>query len=249
MKAKLEKPARLYTTQQLGDACEMLVAANLTLAGVPAMLAPKNWPGYDIIAQPAKGKPLRISVKACNLKRISSAYVAYDYTYDFEWLAVVLILPEGGRRFFLVPRDAADNSASTDGQNAKTSEKYWLMSKIEDALERWENNFRLDEMFAARQLLKSITWFDATRIKDEELEKWHGEWRAEGTTRPFDDWLWKWRLSPPPGTNPITGESPNVGYFVNGEFVEGEPPPDWVWDGVPPKPNSIKNHLMNKSRE
>jgi hypothetical protein len=41
---------RLYTTKQMGDACEMLVAAELTLAGVPAMTVPGNWPGYDIIA-------------------------------------------------------------------------------------------------------------------------------------------------------------------------------------------------------
>ena len=48
---------RLYTTKQMGDACEMLVAAELTLAGVPALKVPDNWPGYDVIAQPAGIEP------------------------------------------------------------------------------------------------------------------------------------------------------------------------------------------------
>jgi hypothetical protein len=44
-------PARPYTSKQMGDACEMLVAAELTLAGIPALTVPDNWPGYDVIAQ------------------------------------------------------------------------------------------------------------------------------------------------------------------------------------------------------
>ena len=40
------------TRKQLGDAGEMLVAAELTLAGVPALKMPDNWPGYGVIAQP-----------------------------------------------------------------------------------------------------------------------------------------------------------------------------------------------------
>jgi hypothetical protein len=30
--------ARPYTSKQMGDACEMLVAAELTLAGIPALI-------------------------------------------------------------------------------------------------------------------------------------------------------------------------------------------------------------------
>jgi hypothetical protein len=30
----------------MGDACEMLVAAELTLAGIPALKVPDNWPHY-----------------------------------------------------------------------------------------------------------------------------------------------------------------------------------------------------------
>jgi hypothetical protein len=55
---------RKYTGKQIGDACEMLVAAELTLAGIPALKVPDNWPGYDVVAQPAGDKPQRISVKS-----------------------------------------------------------------------------------------------------------------------------------------------------------------------------------------
>jgi hypothetical protein len=41
---------RLYTPNQMGDAGEMLVAAELTLHGIPALKFPDNWPHYDIIA-------------------------------------------------------------------------------------------------------------------------------------------------------------------------------------------------------
>jgi hypothetical protein len=45
-----EAPAKLYTSKQMGDACEMLVAAELILAGIPALKVPDNWPGYDVIS-------------------------------------------------------------------------------------------------------------------------------------------------------------------------------------------------------
>ncbi len=52
--------SRDYTSKQMGDACEMLVAAEVTLAGVPALKMPDNWPHYDVIAQPTVGVPQRI---------------------------------------------------------------------------------------------------------------------------------------------------------------------------------------------
>lgn len=61
-------PKRLYTTKQMGDACEMVVAAELTLAGVPALKVPDNWPGYDVIAQPVGRPAQRISVKSRTFK-------------------------------------------------------------------------------------------------------------------------------------------------------------------------------------
>ena len=48
--------ARKFTSKQMGDACEMLVAAELTLAGIPALKVPDNWPHYDVIVQPL-GRP------------------------------------------------------------------------------------------------------------------------------------------------------------------------------------------------
>jgi hypothetical protein len=53
-----------YTSKQQGDACEMLVAAELTLAGVPALKVPDNWPGYDVIAHPSDRGPQQVSVKS-----------------------------------------------------------------------------------------------------------------------------------------------------------------------------------------
>jgi hypothetical protein len=42
-----DKASRSYTSKLMGDVCEMLVAAELTLAGVPALKASDYWPGYD----------------------------------------------------------------------------------------------------------------------------------------------------------------------------------------------------------
>jgi hypothetical protein len=97
----------------MGDACEMLVAAELTLAGIPALKVPDNWPGYDVVAQPREGSgPLRISVKSGTFKK-GSAFVEYWAKDVFDWLAVV-ILPAGAeskRRIFLIPRSVADDNA------------------------------------------------------------------------------------------------------------------------------------------
>ena len=53
------------TSKQFGDACEMLVAGYMTLAGIPTTVMPDSWPDYDLIAQHSGNQtPLRISVKA-----------------------------------------------------------------------------------------------------------------------------------------------------------------------------------------
>lgn len=51
--AKVNRADRAFTTKQMGDACEMLVAAELTLAGIPALKVPDNWPHYELIAEGA----------------------------------------------------------------------------------------------------------------------------------------------------------------------------------------------------
>ncbi len=96
-----------YTTKQMGDAGEMLVAAELTLHGIPAFIVPTNWPGYDVVAQTDKSLQ-RISVKTRTFAR-SGNFVGYSNEEKFDWLAIV-ILPGAGnerRRIFIVPNDVA----------------------------------------------------------------------------------------------------------------------------------------------
>jgi hypothetical protein len=106
----------------MGDAGEMLVAAELTLHGVPAFTVPDFWPGCDVIAQPMQSgmKPQRVSVKTRTYKRKDS-FVGYDDIDEFDWLAVV-ILPGPGfdrRRFFIVPREIADQRATPEYRDWK----------------------------------------------------------------------------------------------------------------------------------
>ena len=138
---------RPYTSKQMGDACEMLVAAELTFAGVPAMKVPDNWPCYDVVAQPPGDcKPHRISVKSRTFKRGSNTYVVYNVKDTFDWLAVVL-LPGGGvdhRRIYIIPRKKADAMARKDSPTAKTAnERYWPQEQVPILFAAFENNFRL----------------------------------------------------------------------------------------------------------
>lgn len=144
---------RLYTTKQMGDACEMVVAAELTLAGVPALKVPDNWPGYDVVAQPPHMPPQRISVKSRTFKR-GSAYVGY-YDYDqFDWLAVVL-LPAGDlaeRELYIVPRAFAEQHARRDKVTSKTaSERYFRIDEVSRVLGPWKGNFQLSKELAVSE--------------------------------------------------------------------------------------------------
>lgn len=129
----------------MGDSCEMLVAAEMTLAGVPAMKMPDNWPCYDIIAQQKDGgAPQRISVKSRTFKRGGDTFVEYDGKDQFDWLAIVLLpgAEQSKRRFFIVPKIIADERA---GQH-KTKfpdDKYWRQDKIAESLAEFEDNFCL----------------------------------------------------------------------------------------------------------
>jgi len=86
----------------------MLVAAELTLAGIPAMKMPDNWPDYDVIAQPPGEPPQRISVKSCGYKTRSANHIALRGD-RFDWLAIVLLdeAAETKRRLFIIPADVA----------------------------------------------------------------------------------------------------------------------------------------------
>lgn len=135
------KPARRYTNKQMGDACEMLVAAELTLAGVPALKVPDNWPHYDVLAQPLDGPPVRISVKSRTFKR-GPAYLEYNCNDQFDWLAAVTI--EGSqRRIFLIPREVADARARRDRSPKTAHLRYFRVDEICGVFSCYESNFVL----------------------------------------------------------------------------------------------------------
>ncbi len=138
---------RPYTSKQMGDACEMLVAAELTLGGVPALKVPDNWPGYDVIAQPRDGRPpQRVSVKSRTFKRGGDTFVSYDVKDQFDWIAIVLLPGDGvpDRRIFIVPRDVADKTCRRDSPSSKgADDRYWRQDQIPVLLAAFKDNFGL----------------------------------------------------------------------------------------------------------
>lgn len=136
-----------YTTKQMGDACEMLVAAELTLAGIPALKVPDNWPHYDVIAQPFNRPAQRISVKSRTFK-VGSAYIEYKAYDEFDWLAVVILANDGsnGRSIYVIPRADADTAARRDKPTSKTADlRYWRIDEIDKLFSRFRDNFKLDD--------------------------------------------------------------------------------------------------------
>jgi hypothetical protein len=133
----------------MGDACEMLIAAELTLAGIPALTVPAFWPGHDVIAQPRDGRPSqRISVKSRTFKK-GAAFVGYWEKDAFDWLAIV-ILPDTHtlmeRRYYLVPRTLADEKARRDSPTAKTAaERYWRLDQVDTVFAPFRDNFLLKD--------------------------------------------------------------------------------------------------------
>ncbi|GAA0195452.1 hypothetical protein QOZ96_000028 [Brevundimonas nasdae] len=137
--------SRKFTSKQMGDACEMLVAAEMTLAGVPALKVPDNWPHYDVIAQPSSGPAQRVSVKARTL-RAGAVYLEYKRTDEFDWLAMVLLASESScdRSFYLVPRVVADVHARQDKPTSKTADlRYFRVDQIDGMFARFRDNFAL----------------------------------------------------------------------------------------------------------
>jgi TetR/AcrR family transcriptional repressor of bet genes len=93
--------------RQSRDGSAMLVAAELSLAGVRALRMPETWPGYDVLAQSDDGAPQRVAVVPV-LFGHGDAFVDMPAADDFDWLGLVLLPGEGqnGRRLFLIPRAA-----------------------------------------------------------------------------------------------------------------------------------------------
>ena len=135
-------PPRKFTSKQMGDACEMLVAAELTLAGVPALKVPDNWPHYDVIAQPVGMPAQRISVKSRTWKK-GPAYLEYNCHDGFDWLCAV-ILHDSGRRLFVIPREVADKHARKDRSPKTAHLRYFRVDQVADIFATWENNFSLN---------------------------------------------------------------------------------------------------------
>jgi hypothetical protein len=137
--------ARLYTTKQMGDACEMIVAGELTLAGIPAMKAPDYWPGCDVVVQPPGGAPMQgVSVKARTYKP-GSNFVGYNDRDVFDWLAIVLLPGDtlAERRFFLVPRSVCDERFSQYPGERTAHLREIRIDRVEAMVGEFRNNFRL----------------------------------------------------------------------------------------------------------
>ena len=134
-----------YTSKQMGDACEMLVAAEMTLANVPALKVPDNWPGYDVIAQPHDKELQKISVKSRTYKT-GAAFFVYSIKDEFDWLALVVLPAKSGgeRRIFIIPRITADKEARKNGPETKSANKrYFSISEVPLLFKEFENNFSL----------------------------------------------------------------------------------------------------------
>jgi hypothetical protein len=135
-----------YTKKQMGDACEMLIAAELTLAGIPALKVPDNWPGYDVVAQPeGDAEPLRISVKSRTYKT-GANFVGFSVHDPFDWLAIVLLNcgVEQKRRVFLIPAELAHRKARRNAPHTKSANaRYWSLVEVPKLFLQFENNFNL----------------------------------------------------------------------------------------------------------
>ena len=140
---------RLYTTKQMGDAGEMLVAAELTLAGIPALTVPDNWPHYDIIAQPppdwsgcSTPLPQRISVKTRTFSD-DDRTISYNSTDEFDWLAIVILKQESkSRSIFIVPSEIAEERCyKTSGSHRN---RRFVIRKLSELLGSYEGNFSLN---------------------------------------------------------------------------------------------------------
>ncbi|MDQ0313656.1 hypothetical protein [Amorphus orientalis] len=146
--------AKPYTTKQFGDACELLVAAELTFAGIPTMKAPDYWPGYDLVAQPPGTLPQRISVKGRTFSK-GSAFVDYRKYDVFDWLAIVIVPREGAgeRGIYLVPRDVSDACARTYKGKGVVDVAEFRIDEVADLFDSYRNNFALSrpEPSAARR--------------------------------------------------------------------------------------------------
>jgi hypothetical protein len=145
------------TTKQMGDACEMLVAAELTLRGIPTLKVPDNWPHYDLIAQPPGGDPLRISVKSRNFRK-GAHYLRYDQSDKFDWLGIVIIGPDSKaqRRIYLVPNSIADERTRAYERGAAHPFREQNVDRIDRIFPEFESNFGLNKTGLTEEERRSL---------------------------------------------------------------------------------------------
>ena len=142
---KFSSITRNYTSKQMGDACEMLVAAELTLAGIPALKMPDNWRDYDVIALPFSGYPQFISVKS-RTYTTKSHFVSIWTHEKFDWLAVVILntADAAERAIYIIPRKVVLQEFQKPNPGTKDQdERYWSVKKMDEKFSQWRNNFKL----------------------------------------------------------------------------------------------------------
>ena len=140
------KVPRNYTSKQMGDACEMLVAGEVTLAGVPAFTVPTNWPHYDVIAQPRDRVPQRIYVRSRTFKRGGDTAVDFNSDAQFDWWGIVLLpgADQVTRRIFIVPKEVAEARSKRNAPGTKWGHyRYVRQDKVAETFPEFENNFCL----------------------------------------------------------------------------------------------------------
>ena len=133
------------TTKQRGDAAEHYVISMLGFNNIPASKMPDNWPGYDLVAQPPDDtKPLRISVKFRTYSDAPGAYIGYQPTEQFDFIALVLKYPSRLRTWVL-PRAVANATALNPGgsKSGKFTKREWQVKSIEKRFPAYESNFGL----------------------------------------------------------------------------------------------------------
>lgn len=133
-------------------AAELLVAAEISIGGIPAILAPRNWPGFDVIALPSGQSPKHIQVKSCLFTKQAGGFIGWHADDEFEWLAVVVFPAEDcpRRHIYILPRSAADkepisyHAKRRDGQriSGRTGRGIRIRSILE-VLAPYEDNFAL----------------------------------------------------------------------------------------------------------
>jgi TetR/AcrR family transcriptional repressor of bet genes len=127
-----------YSTKLIGDGCAMLVAAELTLAGVPAMKAPDYWPGCNVLAQPAGRDPQRVLVKR------GASSITYSTLDVFDWLAIVIFAGET-RRCFVVSRAVVEALAHKSGSEPAINSSEYQIDDVATQFAAFEDNFCLLE--------------------------------------------------------------------------------------------------------